>query len=66
MLLEVAFWHYLQALVGRHRLGRLILAGLSEPDLAVAINWGNYHKPLTEQSNVVRTILAEIVLPSVV
>jgi CubicO group peptidase (beta-lactamase class C family) len=35
-------------------------------DLAVAMNCGNYHKPLTEQSSVARAVLAEVVLPSVV
>jgi CubicO group peptidase (beta-lactamase class C family) len=33
-------------------------------DLVVALNCGNYHKPLVEQSNVVRAILGEVVLPS--
>jgi CubicO group peptidase (beta-lactamase class C family) len=35
-------------------------------DLVVAMNCGNYHKPLAEQSAVVRAFMAEVVLPSFV
>jgi CubicO group peptidase (beta-lactamase class C family) len=35
-------------------------------DIVVAINCGNYHRPLAEQSAVARTLLAEVVLPSFV
>jgi CubicO group peptidase (beta-lactamase class C family) len=37
---------------------------LPKLDLAVAINCGNYHKPLNEQSAVARVILTDVVLPS--
>lgn len=32
-------------------------------DLVVAMNCGSYHKPLTEQSTIARTVVAEVVLP---
>ena len=33
------------------------------PHLVVAMNCGNYHKPLNEQSAVVGAMVAEVVLP---
>jgi CubicO group peptidase (beta-lactamase class C family) len=33
-------------------------------ELVVAMNCGNYHKPLTEQSTIARAVVAEVVLPS--
>jgi hypothetical protein len=35
-------------------------------DLVVAMNCGNYHRPLTEQSAVGRAVVGELVLPSFV
>jgi CubicO group peptidase (beta-lactamase class C family) len=43
--------------------GQYLLA-IVKLDLAIAINCGNYHKPLTEQNAIPRTVLGEVVLPS--
>jgi CubicO group peptidase (beta-lactamase class C family) len=56
----------LQHWVGGIGWGGQYLLAFPNLDLAVAVNCGNYHKPLAEQSGVLRTVLAEIVLPSVV
>jgi CubicO group peptidase (beta-lactamase class C family) len=45
--------------------GQYLLA-FPKLDLVVAMNCGNYHKPLAEQSAVIRAFMAEVVLPGFV
>jgi CubicO group peptidase (beta-lactamase class C family) len=46
--------------------GGQFLFAFPKLDLVVAINCGNYHKPLAQQTSVARAILSEVVLPSFV
>ena len=54
-----------------HRMGGIGWGGqylliVPKLDLVVAMNCGNYHRPLTEQRAVARAVVGEVVLPGFV